>query len=395
MELTYTTSLHKIRQLDKRVRIVQGGSSSGKTYSILVYLIDYAITHSNVHISIVSESMPHLRRGANKDFIDIMKDTNRWNEKRYNYTNMTYRFSNNAIIEFFSADQPDKLKGGRRDILYLNECNSISYEAYQQLIIRTKRFSYIDYNPDHAFWAITDVQYEPNSQLIKLDYRDNEALDQTIIDEFLDKIKKAETSDYWKNWVNVYVYGELGTLQGAIFNNWKIIETIPSEAELIGYGLDFGFTNDATALISVFKHDSKLILDEIIFETNLTNNQIVNIMKMEGIDKKAYIYSESSEPKSIKEIQLLGYRNIMPVVKGADSLLYGIQLMQQFDFLITKNSINLIEEFQNYKWKLNKDSQSTNIPEDKYNHGIDAVRYLIMSKYGGSAPKTKKYSLTL
>jgi phage terminase large subunit len=372
--LLQTTAQSKIRQLRKRVRIVQGGTSSSKTFTILPLLIQYAMDTPNSEISVVAESIPHLKRGALKDFLKIMQWTDNFNSNNFNKSNLTYKFTNGSYIEFFSADQPDKLRGARRDVLFINECNNITFESYQQLSIRTKKFIYLDYNPTNEFWVHTDLINDSNSDFIILTYKDNEALDPAIVKEIEKAQEKAKTSAYWENWWNVYGLGQLGTLEGVIFENYELIDTIPAEAKLIGYGLDFGYSNDPSALIEVHEYDGKIICNEVIYSTSLLNSDIINLMSH---DKRLPIWADSAEPKSIEEIRRAGY-NIKPVVKGADSINFGISVLQQKQMLITKSSVNLIKELRAYSWDVDKTGKKLNKPIDSMNHAIDALRYFAM-----------------
>ena len=372
--LLQTTAQSKIRKLRKRVRIVQGGTSSSKTFTILPLLIQYAMDTPNSEISVVAESIPHLKRGALKDFLKIMQWTDNFNSNNFNKSNLTYKFTNGSYIEFFSADQPDKLRGARRDVLFINECNNITFESYQQLSIRTKKFIYLDYNPTNEFWVHTDLINDSNSDFIILTYKDNEALDPAIVKEIEKAQEKAKTSAYWENWWNVYGLGQLGTLEGVIFENYELIDTIPNEAKLIGYGLDFGYSNDPSALIEVHEYDGKIICNEVIYSTSLLNSDIINLMSH---DKRLPIWADSAEPKSIEEIRRAGY-NIKAVVKGADSINFGISVLQQRQMLITKSSVNLIKELRAYSWDVDKTGKKLNKPIDSMNHAIDALRYFAM-----------------
>lgn len=375
--LIQTTAQTKIKALRKRVRIVQGGTSSSKTFTILPLLIQYAIQTPNSEISVVSESVPHLKRGAVKDFLKIMDWTNNFNDSNFNKSNLTYKFTNGSYIEFFSADQPDKLRGARRDILFINECNNVPFEAYQQLAIRTKKFIYLDYNPTNEFWVHTELMNDENSDFIILTYKDNEALDPAIVKEIEKAKVKAETSAYWDNWWKVYGLGQVGMLDGVIFNNWKQIDTIPPEARLLGYGLDFGYSNDPTAIVEVYKYNDKRILNEICYQKGLSNVQISKFIKTRDV-----CYCDSAEPKSIKELMDNGV-NARPVTKGADSINFGIQIIQEHSYLITSSSLNLINELRKYAWDTDKRTGAKlNKPIDNFNHLCDAWRYHEMEDIG-------------
>jgi phage terminase large subunit len=383
-----TTAQSKIAKLRKRVRIVQGGTSSSKTFSIIPLLITYAIDNPFTEISIVSESIPHLKRGALKDFQKIMLMTDNYRDSYFNKSSLKYTFSNNSYIEFFSVDQPDKLRGARRDILFINECNNIDFESYQQLSVRTKKFIYLDYNPTNEFWVHTELKNDIDSDFVVLTYKDNEALDPAIVREIEKAREKAQTSSYWANWWNVYGLGQLGSLEGVVFPNWEQIDTIPQEAKFLGCGLDFGYSNDPTAMIAVYEYNGKIIADELIYSTSLLNSDIIRLMKQ---DKRLPIWADSAEPKSIEEIRRAGF-NIKPVVKGADSINFGISVLQERNLLVTKQSTNLIKELRNYSWDTDKTGKKLNRPIDDYNHAIDAMRYFAMM--GLSIRKSRKVIIT-
>jgi len=371
-----TTAINKILALKKRIKIVQGGTSAGKTYGILPILIDRAAKTPGTEISVVSESIPHLRRGALRDFVKIMKSINRFVDDRFNKSLLKYEFANGSFIEFFSADDSSKLRGGRRSILYINECNSVSFESYNELSIRTKNEVFLDYNPTAEFWVQTELEDQEDSEKIILTYKDNEALDNGIISQIEKNIKKAETSNYWRNWVDVYVNGVMGKLDGIVFGNWKQIDTIPSEARLIGIGIDFGYTNDPTTIIEVYKHNETRILNEVTYQTGLLNSDIAKILP-----SNVPCYADSAEPKSIADIQRYGI-TIKGVTKGRDSINYGIDVMQRENYLVTSNSTNLIKELRSYCWDTDKTGKRLNKPIDNFNHAIDAVRYHEMETLG-------------
>ncbi len=371
-----TTAINKIEALKKRVKIIQGGTSAGKTYGIIPILITKASTYANQEISIVAESIPHLRRGALKDFLRIMKSTNRFYEQRFNKSLLRYEFANGSVIEFFSADDSSKLRGARRDILYINECNNVNFEAYNELSIRTKKEVYLDFNPANEFWVHTELKGETDSDFLILTYKDNEALDERIVKEIEKNRDKAATSTYWANWWRVYGLGEIGMLEGVIFSNWKIINTIPIEAKLVGIGLDFGYTNDPTAIIEVYNYNGQRIVNELKYQTGMLNSDIAK-----ELPKNVVVYADSSEPKSIDEIRRYGI-TIKGVTKGKDSINYGIDIMQQQEYLVTSQSTNLIKELRAYCWDQDKTGKQLNKPQGKQDHGIDALRYHEMETLG-------------
>lgn len=371
-----TTATNKVLALKKRTKIVQGGTAASKTYSILAVLVNKAIQTPNLEISVVAESIPHLRRGALRDFIKILKWTNRYKDAQFNKSLLTYQFSNGSLFEFFSADDSSKLRGARRDILYINECNNVTFESYNELSIRTKKEVYLDFNPANEFWVHTELKDEADSDFIILTYKDNEALDKSIVEQIEKNRLKAETSTYWSNWWRVYGLGEIGMLEGVIFSNWKQIDNIPKEAKLIGIGLDFGYTNDPTAIIEVYLYNGQRILNELAYQTGLLNSDIAKILP-----KHVPVYADSSEPKSIDEIRRYGIM-IKGVTKGKDSILYGIDVMQRNEYLVTSNSTNLIKELRAYCWDTDKSGIRLNKPIDFNNHSIDAIRYHEMETLG-------------
>ncbi len=317
-----------------------------------------------------------------------MKLTNRFIDGNFNKTHLKYTFTNGAYIEFFSADDDSKLRGARRDILYINEANNISFNSYNELYQRTHGDIYIDFNPTNKFWAHDEVLKEDDSELLILTYLDNEAIDSNTLQMFEQNRLKALTSDYWKNWWNVYALGKIGSLEGVIFNNYSTVDRIPKQAELVGYGLDFGFTNDPTALIAVYRYDNNIYVDELIYQKGLTNREISKLIKSNGVN--GIIYADSAEPKSIQELKLFGHK-ILPTIKGKDSINFGINILQDYNLHVTKKSLNLIKELKHYSWKKDKEGSTLNIPIDAFNHAIDALRYLAIMKLKTTVSARRKY----
>jgi phage terminase large subunit len=371
-----TTAIRKILNLKKRIKIIQGGTSAGKTFGILPVLIDKATKREGIEISVVAETIPHLRRGALKDFLKIMKWTGRFFEDRFNKSLLRYEFANGSVIEFFSADDSSKLRGARRDILYINECNNVTFDSYNELAIRTRSEVYLDFNPANEFWVHTELKDEPDSDFLILTYKDNEALDESIVTQIEKNRDKANTSSYWANWWKVYGEGQLGMLEGVVFSNWKLIDTIPKDARLIGIGLDFGYTNDPTAIIEIYNYNGQRIVNERAYQTGLLNSDIAKLLP-----KNVVVYADSSEPKSIDEIKRFGI-TIKGVTKGKDSINYGIDVMQSQSYLVTNQSTNLIKELRSYIWDTDKQGKRLNKPIDHFNHAIDALRYHEMETLG-------------
>lgn len=384
-----TTAINRILKLTKRKKVIQGGTSAGKTFAILSILIDRATKTPRLEISVVSETIPHLRRGALKDFIKIMQGTNRWIDSNYNRTLLTYVFSNGSYIEFFSTDQEDRLRGARRNILYINEANNINFESYYQLAIRTSNDIYLDFNPTEAFWAHTEVLKETDAEIIILNYKDNEALPPNVITDLEQAREKAKTSSYWANWCRVYIDGEIGTLQGAVFSNWDIVDSIPEGAEFVSFGLDWGFSIDQTGFISCYRLNGELYFKELIYEQRLTNNDIGNKLNGLGVLKNQEIIADSAEPKSIEDLKRLGFR-VSPAQKGQDSVRASIDILQRYKIHITSDSTNLIKELRSYVWETDKTGNNTGHPVDFMNHLIDPMRYIALNKLS-NALKGKYY----
>ena len=368
MLFTETTTLNKILELKKRLKIIQGGTSSAKTISILLILINIAQSHKDKTISIVSESFPHLRRGAIKDFLEIMEGHGYYKDDLWSKTDFTYRFETGSKIEFFSADSPDKVRGPRRDILFINEANNISFDTYTQLAIRTDGDIYLDYNPVSEFWVNTEILNKQENDYIIVTYKDNEALSKTIVDEIE---SRKDNKYFWQ----VYGLGLLSDHEGKIYRDWQIIDEIPHEAKLERYGVDFGYSNDPTAIIALYYYNGGYIVDEITYQKGLSNKQIADILLNK---EKQLVIADSAEPKSIDEINSYGIP-ISGAEKGKDSVSHSIQMVQEQRISMTSRSLNVIREYRNYLWQTDKQGKVLNIPEDHFKHSMDAIAYALTS----------------
>ena len=371
----------KAHEAGARVIANRGGTRSGKTYSLLVYLLQYAFIH-NTEIDIVSESFPHLKRGVMQDVSDILDSWEMIPDEHYqhNISNHTYTMPSGGTIRFFSVDDWGKVKGSRRNILFVNEANRIKWEVYRQLSVRTTDTIFLDWNPDAEFWyEKRGIASRPDTVEIHSTYLDNPFLGEVQIAEI-----EANKSD--ENWWRVYGLGLTGRTEGMVFKRWSICGSIPTDARLLARGLDFGFTNDPTAIVDVYQQDGKLWLQEMCYQRGLTNDRIADILR----GKEGWTIADSAEQKSITEIRNYGIRNIEPAVKGKDSVRAGIDILQRYELMVTEDSTNIIEELEQYKWKTDRiTGQSLNEPEDKNNHAIDAIRYVALRYLAQTPQRTR------
>lgn len=365
------------------VIVNQGGTSSGKTYSILQVLCLKAIGENDQVISVVGQDVPNLKSGALRDMQTIVAsspDIQSW-IKGYNASDRIYTFHNGSIIEFKSYQDSQDAKSGKRDYFFLNEANGISYEIYSELAMRTKKKVFVDYNPNARFWVHDKLIGKEGVELIISDHRHNPFLPD-IIRKKIEAIR-SEDEELWK----VYARGMTGKIEGLIYRNWGTIGTIPSDAQLIGYGMDFGFTNDPTAVVGVYRYNGELIIDEVMYHKGYTNQDISHFMTSCGVDRSVTIVADSAEPKSIEELRRMGWK----IEKASDKRkLFGIDVVKRFRLNITNRSSNIIKELNSYKWK-EKNGSAINEPIGTFDHGMDALRYLAVNKL---AEKNKgKYAI--
>ena len=371
--------------LDSKSKIVveQGGTRSGKTYNILLYIIfHYCQVNKGKTITICRKTFPALRASVMRDFFDILKQHDKYEEELHNKSNSEYQLDGN-LIEFISVDESQKIRGRKRDFLFINEANELEIESWRQLAFRTSEKIVIDYNPsDEYHWIYDKVITRDDAEFYKTTYKDNKFLDQTIIEE-IERLRDTD-EQYWQ----IYGLGEKGFSKSTIFNYAEINE-IPEDAEFISYGADFGYTNDPTTTVSVYKKDYNLYIKEHIYQTQMTTVDIHNKWRQIGITSEP-IYCDSAEPRLIDELKRMGWK-ARPSIKGADSINAGIDLLKRFKIYIHKDSHNAIQEFRNYKWQEDKSGKLMNKPVDKNNHLIDATRYATYSVL--SKPNFGRYAI--
>ena len=330
--------------------------------------------------SIVRKSLPSLKMTAYRDFMEILKGLDMYDENSHNKSDHTYELHGN-LFEFISLDQPQKKRGARRDYLFCNEANELSWEDFFQLLVRTTGKIWLDYNPSDAFhWIYDKLLTRGDVTYIQSTYKDNPFLDPSIVDE-IERLQFTD-EDYWR----IYGLGERGMSRATIFQ----FGYSELRGTLLSYGLDFGFTNDPTALVAVYQDGDNLIVDEIIYQTGLTNRDISLKLKDEGIDSRAEIFADSAEPKSIEELHRFGW-NTKPTSKGNDSVIVGIDVLKRHKLFITQRSKNLERELRNYKWTEDKNGNLLNKPIDAFNHAIDAMRYATYNKM--SKPNYGRYAI--
>ncbi len=367
---------YDVKGCDKRIQVHQGGTRSGKTYSILTALIELCQRNEDVNMSIAicRKTYPALRATAMRDFFEILHKEELYSENYHNKSESTYQLFGN-MIEFFSVDESQKVRGRKRDFLFLNEANEFAFEDWQQLVLRTTEKVIMDYNPsDEYHWIYESVLTRDDCNFYKSTYLDNPFLSDLQVAE-IERLKETDEY-YWQ----VYGLGERGVSREIIFQTHTFKDR-PAGAKLIAYGLDWGYTNDPTALAAVYLHDGALYIEEEIYEKGLTNSELANTMRSKGINRQIEIVADSAEPKSIDEVHRMGF-NIKPAKKGSDSVRLGIDIMRRHKIYIHEGATNFIKEFRNYKWQTDKNGKILETPVDAWNHGVDAVRYVCLNKLG-------------
>ena len=360
---------------DKRVLVNQGGTSSGKTYSIMQVLFELGYEEPNSIITVVGQDIPNLKVGAYRDAKTIM-NSNDFVTDFYPTINEGERIikcKNGSIIEFKSYADAQDAKSGKRDYLFVNEANGISYDIYWQLAIRTRKKVFIDYNPTARFWAHDELIGREGVELIVSYHKGNRFLSEEE-HQRIESIADPELK-------RVYARGKTGKIEGLVLTNWDICESLPPEEEwkMSCFGLDFGFTNDPSALEQVVLAHGELWIDEKIYSTGLTNPEIAERAKEQGVSGQQQIVADCAEPKSIRELQGCGLW-VTASPKGADSIVSGLDILKRYKIHVTRHSLGILSNLRAYKWSKDKDGNTTNKPEDKNNHGIDAIRYVVLEK---------------
>lgn len=385
MTLIETNKVYKhLLRSSKRITVEQGGTRSGKTYNILLWLIfHYSVQNSGKVITICRKTFPSLRASVMRDFFQILRDNGIYLEEYHNKSSNEYHLNGN-LVEFISLDQPQKIRGRKRNLLFINEANELYYEDWQQLIFRTDGKVIIDYNPSETFhWIYDKVIPRDDCDFYQTTYKDNPFLDETIVSE-IERLKDTD-EDYWR----IYGLGERGTNRAAVFQ-YQIVDEIPENADLVSTGLDFGFTNDPTAIVRVYRNGENLYIKELVYKTNLTNTDISETLRGLGFSRQDEIWADSAEPKSIEEIHRMGW-NIKPTVKGTDSVMAGIDVLKRHRIHLLRSDLNIIKEFQNYKWMEDRNGNLLNRPVDAFNHAIDATRYATFNRL--SRPNYGRYAI--
>lgn len=363
---------------------LQGSSRSSKTYNALIWLIVYCLNNPNTRLSIVRATLPAIKGSVFIDFKEILMNMLIFDEKKLNKTELTYYFDNGSWVEFFSTDSEQKLRGRKRDILFVNEANELLFIEWQQLKMRTTRFAIIDYNPSFTdeHW-ICDINKEEKTYHFISTYKDNPFLEQVIIDEI--ESLKHKNESLWK----IYGLGLQAQIEGLIFNNVQLIDEMPMSKKKF-YGMDFGYSNDPTAIVEVIITNDTIYINELCYKTEMVTRDIINELKA-NVEEGKRVISESADPRLIKEISNAGI-TITPVEKYPGSIEAGINKMLEYKICITRKSYNAIREFKNYTYEQNKEGKWLNKPIDAFNHIIDAVRYVVMTEVLGKNRKKKDYS---
>ena len=364
---------------NKKITLEVGGTRSGKTYNVLLWIIlHYCQHHENKTITICRKTFPAVRATVMRDFLEILKRMDLYDEQHHNKSNHEYKLDSN-LIEFISLDQPQKVRGRKRDLLFCNEMNELDREAFQQLAFRTTGKIIGDLNPsDEYHWIWERLEPRDDVEIYSTTYLDNPFIDDSIRSEI--ELLKDTDENYWR----IYGLGQRAISKATIFK-YTEIDSIPDDAQLVAYGMDFGF-NDPTTLVATYKKDHNLYFKEMLYRSKMTTEDIHQYLK--GVEVLGMTYADSARPEIIEQLRRYGHK-VMKSYKGANSVLAGIDLLKRYKLHVTKDSENMIKEFRSYKWKEDRAGRITNVPEDLFNHTLDAARYSCYSIL--SKPNFGKY----
>ena len=370
-----------------RFLVNQGGTSSGKTYTLMQRLIVLSIKEPRAVITVTGQDLPNMKVGAMRDLDNIVHGSP-WLMDWFtqNKSENTWRGKNGSLVEFKSYDNAQDAKSGKRDYLFVNEANGVPYDTFWQLQIRTRKQVFLDYNPTARFWAHDKIIGRKDCKLIISDHRNN----QFLTEEEHRKIEEIEDPELWQ----VYARGLTGKITGLVFSRWDIVEEMPPlmDCKLQAFGLDWGFVNDPTALLEVRVAHGDIWVDELIYTPALTNPMIAEAAHKQGIGRRHRIIADSAEPKSIAELVSMGL-NVVASVKGKDSVINGIDILKRYAIHVTRRSMGLQEELKQYKWKVLRTGETTNEPVDSFNHAIDALRYVALTYLKSERRSTAKTQL--
>lgn len=358
----------------------QGSARSGKTYNTMIWLVLQCLSVDGMTVSVVRATMPALKGSVFRDFIEIIDKLGVYDRKALNKSEMVYTFPNGSWMEFFSVDNEQKLRGRKRRILYVNEANEVSALEFQQLQFRTTEFTIIDYNPSFSeeHWICTDLNSDPHTYHFITTYKDNPFLEERVVSEI--EALKDKNPSLWR----VYGLGLQAIIEGLIFPNVEIIDEFPERCKRQFLGVDYGFTNDPTAIVRVGVDGDNIYLEECCYQTQMLTRDIVAELRYQNKLKKRFykVISESADPRMIQEIAMANI-DIHPVKKYPGSVEAGILFLQGKKIHITKGSYNLRKEQRNYTYRQDKDGHWFNQPIDAFNHCWDAVRYVCMNELMG------------
>ena len=389
MELNINTSkTYRDIESSKRICILQGGTRSSKSFSALQWLLVRALIEPNIVISIVRKSFPSMRVSIMRDWQTILKQLEIWSDDNWSATEHIYQFDNGSMVEFMSIDSSEKRKGSARDYLFIDECNELSREDYFQLFIRTRKKTIIAYNPSFGtnHYIFNEIQTHPESSLYISTFLDNPFLEKSIIEE-IERLKWINP-EYYK----IYGLGLPGNNVGTIFTA-ELVEQIPDEAKFVAFGMDFGFSIDPSTLVAVYKWNENLYFEELLYKKGLVTSEIIAELKSLDVQRNP-IWGDSAESRLIEELYRAGF-NIKPVKKGKDSIKMGIDIMHQHKLHILKSSVNIVREFSEYVWTVDKNGNFENIPVDYSNHAIDAIRYVCMEQLNQKKIQAGKYAISI